>query len=123
MIVENISIAYDISQPNIEIISHTNPTSFTLHRNFRRPTLYLTSTLLNIADKSELEAIISHEIAHINSGFISDYRIIYNLLTLLRTFGFIFFLLLVSLLDLNFLILWIFLIFSVCLEEIVKKSN
>lgn len=93
--INNISIAAGTKPPQFTILAHNNPNSFSLSQE-GKPTIFVTSGLLNLVNERELEAIAAHEIAHIQSGRNDDYLIIETLLTILRGFSFVFFFLILA---------------------------
>lgn len=120
--IENISITAQVEQPDFQILSHTNPTSFLLWPNFEKPTLYITNSLLSMANKNELEAVVAHELASLYSGRILDYKRINNLLLILRTLSFMFFLLLLLSLDLVLFIFWsAYVIYFVLIPDVEER--
>lgn len=105
---QNIVVATGITEPQIKIIEHSVPTVFTVDAVLKPPTIYVTSTMLNVADKRELEAIIAHEVSHIQSGFTKDFLLIQHLLLILHLLGFLLLLVVLAALNFNFFILWLF---------------
>ncbi|MDO8498143.1 MAG: zf-TFIIB domain-containing protein [bacterium] len=82
--IQKISIASGVKEVNYKIIKHTAPTAFTLITPDAHPTIYLTTSLLNIGDAQELEAVIAYEVAQLQSGFIKNVQIVSFLLSLLQ---------------------------------------
>lgn len=65
-IIENISITVGISAPKLYIIEdETNFNAFTIGKGPQNAVIVLTYGLIGKLEKSELEAVIAHEIAHI----------------------------------------------------------
>jgi len=83
-LIENISIKAGIKPPDFKILTYSSPTSFSLCPNFGQPVIFITSSLLNLADRNELKAVIAHQIASISSKRIFDYRTINNFLLILK---------------------------------------
>ena len=103
---ENVAIASGVQAPNFQILTNLNPTSFTISPNFGQPCVFVTTGLLNLANKTDLEAVCAYEIGNIVSKKVFDYKLINNLLALMRGFSYILFILLLA----NFNLLWIYLI-------------
>ncbi len=106
-IIDNISIVAGIQPPKFRIVSHDKPNAFSICPNFDKPIIYITTSLLNLAERNELEAVLAHEIAHISSRRVFDYRTINDLLVVLRLFGFFIFLLFLSTLNPIFSGVWV----------------
>lgn len=66
-IVENLTIASGLPMPKIYIINDTAPNAFATGRNPQKSVICVTSGLLEILDKSELEGVIAHELSHIGN--------------------------------------------------------
>lgn len=66
-IVENLSIAAGLPMPRIYIISDPSPNAFATGRNKEHAAVAVTTGLLHILDKNELEGVIAHELAHIGN--------------------------------------------------------
>lgn len=122
-LITNISIAYGISPPLFKVLAHSSPTAFSISKFFQKPNIYITSSLINISNRSELESIIAHEITHIHSGLISDYRLIYLSTIALRILGFSLFLLFLWSINLTFVVIWIFLVFTFMVHIFIKESK
>lgn len=105
--IENISIKAGIEPPNFKIIINSNPTAFLLCPNFSKPIIFITSSLLNLADRNELKAVVANQIAFISSGRIFDYLTINNLLLFLKICGSLIFLLCLAMLNNIFLFAWL----------------
>jgi len=66
-LVENLCIASGLPMPKIYIIPDPSPNAFATGRNPRNSALAVTSGLLEIMEKRELEGVISHELSHIKN--------------------------------------------------------
>jgi heat shock protein HtpX len=66
-IVENLSVTAGLPKPKIYIIADQAPNAFATGRNAKHASIAVTEGLLNIMDKSELEGVIAHELAHIGN--------------------------------------------------------
>jgi len=106
-LIDNLSITAGIQPPDFKIVSHDKPNAFSICSNFGQPIIYITTALLNLADKNELEAVLGHEITHISSKRVFDYRTISDMLITLRLFSFITFLLFLSTLNPSFIGVWL----------------
>ncbi len=66
-IVENLSITAGLPVPKIYIINDTAPNAFATGRDKEHAAVAVTSGLLDILDRSELEGVIAHELSHIGN--------------------------------------------------------
>jgi len=66
-ILENLSITAGIKMPKLYIISDPAPNAFATGRNEDHAVVAVTSGLLEMLDKSELEGVIAHELSHIGN--------------------------------------------------------
>ena len=66
-IVENLSITAGLPMPRLYIINDPSPNAFATGRNAEHAALAVTTGLLSILDKNELEGVISHELSHIGN--------------------------------------------------------
>lgn len=66
-IVENLAITAGIRKPDVYIIDDPSPNAFATGRNEETAAVAVTTGLLQILDRSELEGVIAHEIAHITN--------------------------------------------------------
>lgn len=66
-IVENLCIASGLPMPSIHIINDPSPNAFATGRNKDNAAIAVTTGLLQILDKNELEGVIAHELAHIGN--------------------------------------------------------
>ncbi len=67
-IVENLSITAGLPKPRVWIIPDNAPNAFATGRNAKNASIAVTIGLLNILDRSELEGVIAHELAHIGNN-------------------------------------------------------
>ena len=95
-IVETVSIAAGISVPKLKVIPSSKANAFTLQPPGQLPTIYLTSSLLDLSTDNEIQAVIAHEIAHISSGRTLNYQINHLLLSLLNIISFFSFIILLA---------------------------
>lgn len=105
--IDKVSIATGVKAPNFKILSHTNPTAFSIYPNFGKPTIFITATLLNMADDNELEAVIAHEFSQIYSGRLLYLKRVNNLLIILKTVGFFMFFLALCAINQELIFLWL----------------
>ena len=66
-IVENLSITAGLPMPKLCIIDDSAPNAFATGRNKEHAVVAVTTGLLNILDKNELEGVIAHELSHIGN--------------------------------------------------------
>lgn len=66
-VTENLSIAAGLPMPKLFIITDSSPNAFATGRNQDHATIAVTTGLLNILDRSELEGVIAHELSHIGN--------------------------------------------------------
>lgn len=66
-IVENLSITAGLPKPKIYIINDSSPNAFATGRNAENSAIAVTTGLLDILDKSELEGVVAHELSHIGN--------------------------------------------------------
>jgi heat shock protein HtpX len=66
-IVENLSITAGLPMPKVYIIEDASPNAFATGRNKEHAVVAVTTGLLRILNKSELEGVIAHELAHIGN--------------------------------------------------------
>jgi heat shock protein HtpX len=66
-IVENLCITTGLPTPKIYIIEDQSPNAFATGRNPKNAIICVTSGLLQILNKTELEAVIAHELSHIKN--------------------------------------------------------
>ena len=66
-LVDNVCITAGLPTPKIYIIPDPSPNAFATGRDPRRASIALTSGLLKLLEKRELEAVIAHELAHVGN--------------------------------------------------------
>lgn len=66
-IVENLSITAGLPMPKLYIIDDPAPNAFATGRNKEHAVVCVSSGLLRLLDKTELEGVISHELSHIGN--------------------------------------------------------
>lgn len=64
---ENLSITAGLPMPRLYVIEDSAPNAFATGRNKERAVVAVTTGLLRILDKSELEGVIAHELSHIGN--------------------------------------------------------
>lgn len=67
-ITENLSIAAGLPMPRLYVIEDSSPNAFATGRNKEHAVVCVTTGLLGILDRSELEGVIAHELAHIGNN-------------------------------------------------------
>ncbi len=65
--VENLSITAGLPMPKVFVINDASPNAFATGRNKEHATVAVTTGLLNILNKTELEGVIAHELSHIGN--------------------------------------------------------
>ena len=66
-IVENLCITAGLKMPKIYMINDESPNAFATGRNENNSSVAVTSGLLRILDKNEMEGVIAHELSHIGN--------------------------------------------------------
>ena len=66
-IVENLSITAGLPKPRVYINPDMSPNAFATGRNKEHSAVAVTTGLLQILDRNELEGVIAHELAHIGN--------------------------------------------------------
>lgn len=66
-IVENLSITAGLPKPRVYIIHDPAPNAFATGRDAEHAAVAVTTGLLQIMDRSELEGVIAHELSHIGN--------------------------------------------------------
>jgi heat shock protein HtpX len=64
-IVEGLALASQVPMPAIYIINDPNPNAFATGRNKKHASIAVTSGLLAMMDKKELQGVLAHEMSHI----------------------------------------------------------
>ncbi|MCI5050872.1 MAG: M48 family metalloprotease [Candidatus Pacebacteria bacterium] len=67
-IVENLAITAGLPKPKVYIVNDKSPNAFATGRNKEHAVVAVTTGLLEILDRSELEGVIAHELAHIGNN-------------------------------------------------------
>jgi heat shock protein HtpX len=65
--VENLAITAGLPKPRVYVIEDNVPNAFATGRNPEKSAIAVTTGLLKILDKNELEGVIAHEMAHIGN--------------------------------------------------------
>lgn len=66
-ILENLTIAAGLPMPKLYIIDDPAPNAFATGRNQKHAVVAVTTGLLKILDRSELEGVLAHELSHIGN--------------------------------------------------------
>lgn len=66
-IVENLSITAGLPMPRVFIINDPAPNAFATGRNKEHAAVAVTTGLMQILDRSELEGVIAHELSHVGN--------------------------------------------------------
>lgn len=66
-ILENLTIAAGLPMPRLYVIEDAAPNAFATGRNPKRAVVAVTTGLLNMLDRSELEGVLAHELSHIGN--------------------------------------------------------
>ncbi|XKT74136.1 MAG: M48 family metallopeptidase [Patescibacteria group bacterium UBA2163] len=66
-ILENLSIATGIPKPRLYIINDPAPNAFATGRDYKHAAIAVTTGLLSMMERSELEGVIAHELSHIKN--------------------------------------------------------
>ncbi len=66
-VVENLSITAGLPMPKLYIITDPSPNAFATGRNKKHAVVAVTTGLLQILDRTELEGVVAHELAHIGN--------------------------------------------------------
>jgi heat shock protein HtpX len=66
-IVENLTISAGLPMPKVYIIDDSAPNAFATGRNPQHGVICVTTGLIDMLDKSELEGVIAHELSHIGN--------------------------------------------------------
>ena len=112
-----VAITAGIASPQLVIIEQGNPNAFTVYPYGKQPTVYLTTALLELADTNEIQVVLAHEIAHISLGRSRNYETIQVLLSILRSVGFFFFLLLLASLNKFAPFIWVAFVIQIELRQ------
>jgi len=66
-IVENLSITAGLPMPKVYTINDSTPNAFATGRNKEHSVIAVTTSLLTILEKNELEGVIAHELSHVGN--------------------------------------------------------
>ncbi len=66
-VVENLAITAGLPMPKVYIVNDQAPNAFATGRNPEHSAVAVTSGLLQILDRSELEGVLAHELSHIGN--------------------------------------------------------
>jgi heat shock protein HtpX len=66
-IVENLSITAGIPMPKLFLINEPSPNAFATGRDKKHASIAVTSGLIEMMDKNELEGVLAHEMSHIGN--------------------------------------------------------
>lgn len=66
-VVENLTITAGLPMPKVYVINDPAPNAFATGRNPDHSSLAVTTGLLEIMDKTELEGVIAHELSHVGN--------------------------------------------------------
>lgn len=66
-IVENLSITAGLPKPRVYIIDDSAPNAFATGRNAEHAVVAVTTGILKLLDRAELEGVIAHELSHIGN--------------------------------------------------------
>ncbi|HSE56842.1 MAG TPA: zinc metalloprotease HtpX [Candidatus Paceibacterota bacterium] len=66
-IVENLSITAGLPKPKVYVIDDPAPNAFATGRNSKHAAVAVTTGLLQVLDRSELEGVLAHELSHIGN--------------------------------------------------------
>jgi heat shock protein HtpX len=66
-IVENLAITAGLPKPKVYIINDPQPNAFATGRNAKHAAIAVTSGLLSMMNRSELEGVVAHELSHVGN--------------------------------------------------------
>ena len=66
-ILENLTIATGLPMPKLYIIKDASPNAFATGRNPSHAVIALTTGIIDLLDRSELEGVIAHELSHVKN--------------------------------------------------------
>ncbi|MBI5138559.1 MAG: M48 family metalloprotease [Candidatus Vogelbacteria bacterium] len=66
-VVENLSITAGLPKPKVYVVNDSAPNAFATGRNKEHAVVCVTTGLLKILDRAELEGVIAHELSHIGN--------------------------------------------------------
>lgn len=82
-IVENLSIATGMPMPKVYVIDDPAPNAFATGRDPNHASVAATTGLLNIMDDTELEAVMAHELGHVQNYDIRVTMIVFGLVSII----------------------------------------
>lgn len=65
--VENLAITAGLPKPRVYVINDSVPNAFATGRNPEHAAIAVTTGLMNVLDRSELEGVLAHELAHVGN--------------------------------------------------------
>lgn len=80
-IVENLSIATGLPTPKVYVINDPSPNAFATGRNPKNASVAATTGLLDIMNDNELEAVMAHEMGHVQNYDIRVSMIVFGLVS------------------------------------------
>ncbi len=89
-VVENLAITAGLPAPRVYVISDPAPNAFATGRNKDHAAIAVTTGLLSMLDRTELEGVIAHEMSHIGNKDILIATIVVMLVGLVTMFADIF---------------------------------
>ncbi|MDD2785866.1 MAG: M48 family metalloprotease [Patescibacteria group bacterium] len=66
-VVENLSITAGVPMPKVYIVNDPSPNAFATGRDPKHASVAVTTGLLKLLDKTELEGVLSHELSHVKN--------------------------------------------------------
>lgn len=90
-IVENLAIAGGLPMPKVYIIDDPSPNAFATGRDPQHAVVAVTTGILQLLDKEELEGVIAHELSHVGNydiRFMAVVMVMVTVITLLSDFFF-----------------------------------
>lgn len=123
-LIQTLSIAAGIQPPGLRIINLKTPTAYTAIDDISagRHTIYVSAGMINLLDRSELEAVLAHELSHLRSGQPLDYYKLSALLSLLKAVGGGFVILAVAGAFPILVLFWMFVLVMLALESHNNES-
>ncbi len=82
-VVENLSIASGLVMPKVYIIDDPSPNAFATGHNPKNAAVAVTTGLLQLLDKQELEGVLAHELSHVGNYDIRFMAIVMVLVTVI----------------------------------------
>ena len=66
-VIENLAITAGLPMPKVYLVRDPAPNAFATGRNPEKAAIAVTTGLLDLLDRSELEGVIAHELAHVGN--------------------------------------------------------